>query len=292
MPSEILKIGIPTKKAGRKALNILLVLLISFFFQVFLMEVTVYIAPRFSKKLEMKNFDDPYDEYDPSLARLNSVKRFAGFCDSLYGSVNILPGDSGRYARLVSHTIRNRFQHGYTWYRFGHNYVAAMLAPVFHKNLSAIVVPDDILKYPLAACSQQSIIGMKILMDRGYPVRAVGFYDPIIGGHFCYEVKYEGDWHFYDPNREPIEEILNEYNRPSIKFLNEHPDILVAAYPQNTKEFSLSLYGTYKIGKEGKLPGANARLFQQLTKILSYTAWIFFAVLFLVINRRFFSNKE
>ncbi len=251
------------------------------------MEVTVYISPRFNKKLETKNFDDPYDKYDLSLARLNSIESLAMFCDSVYGSASILPGDSGRYANLVSHTVRNRFQHGYTWYRFGHNYVAALLAPVLHKDLSAIVVPDDILKYPLAACSQQSIIGMKLLMDRGYSVRTVGFYDSLIGGHFCYEVKYDADWHFYDPNREPVEAVLNKYNRPGIKFLNEHPDILVAAYPQNTKEFILSLYSTYKIGKQEKLPGGNARLFQQLTKVLSYTLWIFFAILFLIINKRF-----
>ena len=127
------------------------------------------------------------------------------------------------------------------------------MAPLYIEILSAIVVPDDILKYPLAACSQQSIVGMKVLMDKGFNIRRVGFDDPVIGGHFCYEVNYGNDWHFFDPNREPDEVVLNKYNRPSIKFLNEHPDILIAAYPNDDKKFVLDLYSTYKTGGRRKI---------------------------------------
>jgi hypothetical protein len=253
------------------------------------MEATVIFFPRFNKQPGVKYSSD---KFDPSLSRLNSVEGFISFCDSVYGSETIAPKDSGTYANLVSRVIRYRFQHGYTWYHLGHNYIATLLAPAVHKNLSAIVVPDDILKYPMAACSQQSIVGMKILIDKGFDVRPVGFYDTLIGGHFCYEIKYENDWHFYDPNREPDEDLLDSHNRPGIKYLNEHPEILVAAYPQDKKELVLSLYSTYKTGKEGKLPGRNARLFQQFTKVLSFTLWIFLALLYLYLDKRFFSKKD
>ena len=131
-----------------------------------------------------------------------------------------MPTDSGRYANMVARVIKYRFVHGYTWYHLGQNYMATILAPLVHRDLSAIVVPDDILKYPKAACSQQSLIGMHVLKDKGFIIRKVGFYDSIYGGHFCYEAKYNGSWHFFDPNREPDENILLNNGRPSIEYLN------------------------------------------------------------------------
>jgi hypothetical protein len=44
-------------------------------------------------------------------------------------------------------------------------------------HLSAIVLPEDILKYPMAACSQQSIIMMECFKKIGVDYRKVGFED-------------------------------------------------------------------------------------------------------------------
>ena len=264
------------------------VLIISFFFQIFLFEITVLFFPRFNIQPKAVVSEE---KYDPSLSRLNSVETFVTFCDSLYGSDKIAANDSDRYANIVSTVLRYRFFHGYTWYHLGHNYIAKIMAPMVHRNLSAIVVPDDILKYPKAACSQQSIVGMKVLMDKGFSVRPIGFNDSLIGGHFCYEVKYKNDWHFYDPNREPDDEFLNELNRPSIAELNTKQELLIKAYPHDSKDYVIRLYSKYSIGKGGKLPGGNARLFQKMTQILSYTLWIFIALLYLYLDKKFFSKK-
>ena len=272
-----------------KIVRIIAVLIISLFFQIFLFEITVLLFPKFNEQPPSIVSEE---NFDPGLARLNSVSTFIDFCDSLYGSEKIASADSGVYANIVSYVLRYRFFHGYTWYHLGHNYVAKILAPVVHRNLSAIVIPDDILKYPKAACSQQSIIGMKILMEKGYLVRPIGFNDPVIGGHFCYEVKYENTWHFYDPNREPDEQYLNSLNRPGIADLNKNPHFLIKAYPKDNPKYVTDLYTHYKIGKEGKLPGGNARLFQQATQILSYTLWIFIALVYFYIDNRATSKKK
>jgi len=265
------------------------ILIISFFFQIFLLEATVLFFPRFDKQ-------PPYylgkEKFDPSLSRINSVNSFISFCDSLNGGAIILPTDSGRYANMVARVIKYRFVHGYTWYHLGQNYMATILAPLVHRDLSAIVVPDDILKYPKAACSQQSLIGMHVLKDKGFIIRKVGFYDSIYGGHFCYEAKYNGSWHFFDPNREPDENILLNNGRPSIEYLNHHKDILIKAYPHDSAGFVTALYSTYSYGKEGKIPGGNAILFQTATKFLSYSLWIFFALLYLFLKKKFFTTKE
>ena len=271
----------------KRFLHIALILIVCFFFQIFLMELTVKLYPRFNEQLEARSFND---QYDPSLARLDNVKKFTAFCDSLYGSNEI--SDSAKYANIVNTATRFRFQHGYTWYHFGHNYIAKILAPLVDKTLSAIVVPDDMLKYPLAACSQQSIISLKVLMDKGFKVRKVGFFEPTIGGHFCYEVFYNGGWHFYDPDREPDEKVLLDNHRPGIQYLVANPTILRAAYPRDDSSFVMSLYKSYKISNIKKLPGWKARLFQQTTKFLSYTSWIFLGLLYFYIEKKFFMPKK
>lgn len=251
------------------------------------MELTVKLYPRFNEQLEARSLTD---QFDSSLSRLNSIETFTAYCDSIYGSSKIT--DSGRYANIVNTVTRFRFQHGYTWYHFGHNYIAKILAPFIKRDLSAIVIPDDILKYPLAACSQQSIISLKVLMDKGFQVRKVGFFAPNIGGHFCFEVKYNNGWHFYDPDREPDEKILLANQRPGIQELVANPSLLRSAYPRDDSSFIMSLYKTYKIKNITKLPGSNARLFQQATKFLSYTGWIFLGLLYFYIEKRYFTKKK
>lgn len=268
----------------KRTVRFLSVLLISIFFQIFLLEVTIYFFPRFNKQ---PAYYLGKESFDPSLGRLNSLNTFINFCDSLNSGPLIKSGDSARYANTVARVIRYRFVHGYTWYHLGHNYVATLLAPLVHPNLSAIVVPDDILKYPKAACSQQALVGMSVLKEKGFTVRKVGFYDSIYKGHFCYEVLYDEKWHFYDPNREPDEMVLNTHNRPSIKELNEQPEILLQAYPRDSARFVLALYSTYRYGKPGVIPGRNAILFQTTTQILSYSIWIILALLYFYFENKF-----
>lgn len=268
--------------------KIFFIIIISFFFQIFILEIINLFYPKFSKTSDVYV---GYEKYDPSLSRLTSVEGVTKFCDSLYGSDKIASGDSGVYANIVSRVMRYRFVHGYSWYHLGHNYVATLLAPIVHRDLSAIVVPDDILKYPNAACSQQSIVAMNLLMEKGFIVRKVGFYDKKYGGHFCYEVHYDGRWHFYDPNREPDEKVLVDNGRPSIEELNMNKDLLVKAFPRDSAEFVISLYSTYSYGKQGQLPGKNAIRFQTFTKFLSYFLWLILVIIYMLLNRRLFRER-
>lgn len=277
-----MKIPFFLQKNKKLIFRFLLILLISFFFQVFILEIVNMMYPDFTEKPDVYV---GYEKYDPSLNRLNSMESVTAFCDSLYGSAEIAPSDSGLYANIVSRVIRYRFVHGYSWYRLGHNYVATLLAPLVKKDLSAIVVPDDILKYPNAACSQQSIVAMNLLSEKGFNIRKVGFYDKKFGGHFCYEVLYDQSWHFYDPNREPDDKLLAEYNRPGIEYLNLHKDILIKAYPKDSAEYVIGLYSTFSYGKEGQLPGKNAMIFQMVTKFLSYFSWLILGLMYILINR-------
>lgn len=273
----------------KRIVRFFFLLIIFFCFQVFFFEMTALFFPRYN---EQPPYEVGIEKFDPTLSRLNSVEAFIHFCDSLYGSTTIASSDSGVYAGIVGTVLRYRFVHGYTYYHLGHNYIATLLAPIINKDLSAIVIPDDILKYPKAACSQQSLVGMKVLMEKGFLVRKVGFYDKKYGGHFCYEVRYNNNWHFYDPNREPDRKLLEDHGRPGIEALNRDPSLLIKAYPKDSASFVMALYSSYELGKPGILPGRNAIIFQEITKFLSYVSWIIFGVVFFLLERSFIKRQK
>lgn len=218
------------------------------------------------------------EEYDPSLQRLTSVSMLEQYCDSLYEAQKASHAPSpyeSSYPEIVGAAVRKKFYHGYSTYGYSDNYMARLLEPLTGKNAAAIVIPDDIMKYPYAACSQQSIVMMELLRRKGFTTRKVGFSSKEYGGHFSFEVFYDGGWHYFDPNQEPDRDILNAYHRPGIAYLASHQEILVAAYknwePAKVKAVLLN----YSLGKPNRFEAPNARMYQQATKVLSYIFWIF-----------------
>lgn len=230
------------------------------------------------------------EEYDPSLSGLNSLKKLEQYCDSLFSATrNETNKDryEENYANLVASVIRKRFYHGYSYYGFEDNYVAVLFSRLTNSGYSAVVMPDDILKYPFAACSQQSIVMMEALKAKGFTTRKISFHGLKAGGHFCFEVFYNNSWHFYDPNMEPDNAVLTAYNRPGIAFLAGNPEVLTKAYKQHPQSEVLDLFTHYSYGPVNKFPAPNALVFHKITKILSYAGWIFFLAAFLLVRRRY-----
>lgn len=101
------------------------------------------------------------------------------------------------YFQFIDDIIRKRFYHGYSYYNWDENPIAYLAGKIFWADLSAIVIPDDILKHPMAACSQQSIVMMEALKQRNIPYRMVGFKH-----HYALEAFIENEWRFFDANME------------------------------------------------------------------------------------------
>ncbi len=229
------------------------------------------------------------EEYDLSLSRLNSIDKLVKYCDSLYlvtVSTNNQDEIKRDYTDIVSSVVRKRFYHGYSYYGFSSNYMALLMSKATVPGLGAIVVPDDILKYPYAACSQQAIVMMEVMQSKGFETRKVSFRGKT-SGHFCFEVFFGNEWHFYDTNMEPDINVLNSYGRPSISFLVSHPEILLKAYKQYPPNEVLDIFPTYTYGEINKFPAARAIIFQKLTKFLSYIAWFFFLFFYLIVRHKY-----
>lgn len=266
------------------------------FLGLFVFTLLVSLLQFSGKNNPLAKFDYPKpvynhsEEFDPSLSRLNSLKKLEQYCDSLFLTAT---GEADKeryeenYANLVSSVIRKRFYHGYSRYGFEDNYVATLFSGMTNPGYSAIVMPDDILEFPFAACSQQSIVMMELLKAKGFITRKILFQSKKTGGHFCFEVYYNNSWHFYDPNMEPDNALLNAYNRPGIAFLASNPDILTRAYKQHPKDEVLDLFTHYSYGSINQFPAPRAIAFHKISKIFSYTGWIFFLAAFLLVRRRY-----
>jgi len=243
--------------------------------------------------MERINYSTPaYDhveEFDPHLQRLNTVDKLVSYCDSLYEEKTFSDGNFNfeeAYSDITSSVVRKRFYHGYSLYGFSNNFMAMFLSQVSVDGLSAIVIPNDILKYPYAACSQQSIVFMEILKRKGFLTRKVGFSGKKYG-HFCFEVHYNYSWHFYDPDMEPDLSVLASYNRPSIEFLGRHPEVLMKAYHQYPKEKVMDIFPNYFYGTINTFSAPRAYIFQQLTKFFSYTIWLIFLIAFILVRKKY-----
>ncbi|NOT50152.1 MAG: hypothetical protein HOP10_02635 [Chitinophagaceae bacterium] len=227
--------------------------------------------------------------FDPSFAHLNTFEKLTEYCDSLftakYGSARAGEYEL-RYTNLVSDVIRKRFYWGYSMYSMNDNYLALLASRLTYWGYASPVMADDILKYPYAACSQQSIVMMELLQNKGITTRKIGFWKNNIGGHFALEAYYNGSWHFYDPTLEPDTAMLNKHNRPGIKSLVADTALLVASYAPSGKneDYLLNVLVNYSYGKPNVYPAPNALLFHKVTKLLSGTAWIFFLLGFIIIR--------
>lgn len=209
--------------------------------------------------------------FDPELyPKIQSVKDLVLYIDESF------KGDkqSNEFVKYMAETISRRFYHGYSYYSTKDNWIAAVMARFVWDDLAAIVVPDDILKHPNAACSQQSIVLMACAKYYKLDYRKV-----IFKHHFTVEIKINDAWHYVDPNVEVI---------PKSGSANElmKNGMLYFMYSQKMNGVNLEeLLGQPRYGSINEYAAIKTSYFQKLTSFLSsyFIFVIFIAEAFLFI---------
>ncbi|MES1220716.1 MAG: hypothetical protein ABUT20_34770 [Bacteroidota bacterium] len=229
-----------------------------------------------------------WDDYDSTLARLNTIQKLSRFCDSLYEADT----SNLSYPEVIAFVMRKKFYHEYSFYDFQTNPIGFLGSYILKNGAIAVVLPDYIVKYPYAACSQQSIVGMELFKRKGYPTRKVAMTDSLLSqGHFAYEAYYTGGWHYFDSDQEPDTAVLNKYKRPSVAYMASNPEIALLAYNKNKDpELFKRLILSYKNGPVNKFPAPNAYLYQTVTKFLSYFGWL--VMLAIIIIRALITKSQ
>jgi hypothetical protein len=233
---------------------------------------------------------DGKEQYDPSLAYINSLDKLEAYCDSAYAALrsNRKETDVSEYTSLLNKTISNRFYWGYSCYDAGSNYLSLLFSKFTYWGYDAIVSPNDILKSPHAACSQQSLVMMEILRRKGISTRKVGFWGKRKqAGHFAFEVFYNGSWHFFDPTLEPDTTLLKKLDWPDINTLVHNQDTLISAYKNiietKGKDTLLDIFRGYFYGSPNSFSAQNMLLFHNVTKFLSKTIFLLFLLIHFIL---------
>ncbi|MEP6677247.1 MAG: hypothetical protein ABJA78_18950 [Ferruginibacter sp.] len=235
----------------------------------------------------------PYDgreKFNPALSSLNTVDKLDAYVSSVTTEASLTHG-TVEYVEAIKNVISERFYHGFSHLSVSQNWVAALAEKVAGYGLSCNVTPEEILKHPYAACSQQCIVLMEMLRRRNIDYRSVGF-----PHHYTLETKLQNKWYYYDPNMEPaIPNSEREESRwkDSADYLKKYYD--TTRFKDLDYKFGNHLAVTFGVINER--PGPNAKRFQSATGIFAKFAWCipFFLLIFRFANafkRKYsFSNE-
>ncbi|WP_148661249.1 hypothetical protein [Flavisolibacter tropicus] len=216
-----------------------------------------WLFPPPNQNINIK-FGHEWENYDPSLFyKLQSIGDFVAYADDSLGKENRHTLD---YVRLLSRTVSYRFFHGYSSYSFRHNWISYLAGNLVWDDLDAVVIPNDILKFPNAACSQVSIVLADALKKIGVPYRKVG-----LKGHFALEANLNGKWYYFDPNLEPH----FPKGRKSLEELIKNNELYTGYEGHITKEKFRDVFSEIQYSKPNVALAPNATLFHKTTFPLS-----------------------
>lgn len=237
---------------------------------VFLLLFFISILPFFGRLFPQERQMVVQNElFTPGLERLNSVDKMVDYADSVY-TKDASAFDTAAYVHIVSRAVREKFYHGLSQYTISENWIAYLSGKLLWSHLSAIVIPDDILKHSDGLCSQQTIVFMEVLKRKHINVRSVGLGYKEGPGHFLCEAHYLGSWRLHDVTVEPQWKNVVGHHE-SMAYYLDHKDSLYTVYKNRMQKDifdKITEKATY--GKVNEFPAQNMLIFQKTTKFLTY----------------------
>jgi hypothetical protein len=207
----------------------------------------------------------PWEKYDVELlTKLKTTNDIIAYTDSVSAQLGIRQG-TVEYGIQLDNVVKSRFSHGYSYYALNENWIASVSGLVWN-DLAAIVIPNDILKYPIAACSQQCIVLMDCFRKKNIPYRTIYF-----SSHYAVEARFDNNWFYFDPDMEPnlTNETITNMDRLA------KSEYLYSAYKSVSDSIMISKTLTsFKYGRNNAASAPRATIFHVITKFLSKTFWL------------------
>lgn len=206
--------------------------------------------------------------FDPALTSVRSVDQAVGYIGAQPGS-----WDAKARADKADDFVRRRFYHSYSFFDPRENWLAYLTGYVWI-DLRSPVIPDDILKHPEAACSQQSIVFAALARRLGLDTAVVA-----LDHHMAAAVKLNGRWQVYDsdlkiePRSYPLTALLA--GDPRVIAMYGHVATLIDMQGQAARH-------TIRLLAVNANPAPHAALFDEITGVLSRWAWAFLAAVALL----------
>lgn len=212
------------------------------------------------------------ERYDPDLGRITSVAAAEAFIRSRLPP-NPRPAD---IALAVEDFAARRFLHSYSTFSFCDNWLA-YLAGGLHYDLKVPIDADDVLRFPVAFCTQNTTV-MQALFER-FGIKSAS---AIFMGnkHIAPVANLDGRWALYDGDMEPL--------RTDVVFVEDLPKAAYDMYANRSShlysedfarvaEFAANS-GQIALGPPTRLTSRNGRIFQRVTWFTSWFGWAVFLV--------------
>ncbi len=215
--------------------------------------------------------------FEEKWTSLRSVNDIIKYVDSICGTnLNSSKLDTLMFTEELSRIIKLRFKHGLTNYSISDNWIAYLSGKLIWPHFSAIVDPNDILKYNEGLCSQQTIVFLEVLKKRGIMARSVGLGFKEGPGHFLSEVQYNKGWHLYDVSLEPNWVGVTEPHR-SMDYYIHNKDSLYCGYKYRMSIGMFNkLMSTVNYGETDKFPAKKMLVFHHITHFITVLLpWLF-----------------
>jgi hypothetical protein len=205
------------------------------------------------------------EAFDPSLASITSLD---GAVRHVLAQTKA--HDPKSLADGADEFVRQRFYHAYSFFDLRQDWLA-YLAGFAWIHLRSPVLPDDILKHPQAACSQQVIVFEALARRLGLNAASVR-----MDQHMAAAVKIDGQWQVYDADRE-----ISPRSYPLSKLIAADPQVL-AIYGSAGRALDLGAQATagqIHLTDVNRNPAMHASLFHRGTHFFSAYGWLLFVAL-------------
>jgi hypothetical protein len=223
---------------------------------------SVFPAPRGKLNLSRELFD-------PTLQDVQTLDAAAAYIRAKVGE----GAEAEAVAQAADTFVRQRFAEGYSVFLPQQNWLA-YLAGFIWDDLRAAVLPDDILKHRLAACSQQAIV-LQALLERF----GVDYASVIFPGHFASAARIGGRWIYLDPHLEADQSKL----RPVSDLRSEHG--VKAIYESSVHyAFIKGIASQGRLTDINRFPAPQAAIFHKATQFFSDFGWLLLAFLWAAVS--------
>jgi hypothetical protein len=223
-------------------------------------------------------------------AKMIVINSFEKLEDSLTVRIQNNYADTGLLVNAIDDILRTRFFHSYSTYTYRDNWIATLLGNYVWADFKYVVIPQDIIKYPMAACSQQGLLFQALLKKHHIKFATVQFKNTDgKSGHYAVNAHYQGSWHYFDSNMEPKKIKGN----PSMQTLL-HDSLLTKVYPLENKKW---LEGKIKGNliqrvNENKEGASRMILFHYFTAFMSNWLWLILGLFYIVLNSKAYANSK
>ncbi len=230
-----------------------------------------------------------HEEFNTEMMQLNSFEKLE---NSLAITINNNYNDTSLLVNSIDDLLRKRFLHSYSSYSYRDNWITTLLGNYVWQDFKFIVNPYHIIKYPMAACSQQGLVFQQMLRNHKIKFATVQFNTTNgTSGHYAVNAFYGGDWHYFDSNMEPKKIKGN----PSMKTLLKD-SLLTKIYTAQNKVWLEGKINNHLIARvnENKEAGTHMLLFHTITAFISNWGWLLLGIMYIIMGTKqytFFKAK-